>query len=157
MTTPELTARIPIGQQVLAPIIEVFRQVVEQTVKREVTTLVTALKAFREIPPPTAAAATTGVILSEEAKLKAADLRIALLMRKIPDSSGLLVDAKTTAKLLNISRAHLYNLLSINAIPAPVHIGKTIRWRLAEILKWVEEGCPPCDRWVYPKPPKGRR
>jgi hypothetical protein len=47
----------------------------------------------------------TSIDLNPAEKVTAADLRVALLIGKIPDTSGLLIDTKTLAKLLAISRA----------------------------------------------------
>lgn len=93
---------------------------------------------------------TRGVDVSDAARAKAADLRIALLLGKIPDSPGILVDAATTAKLLGISRSSFFRLLSMEAVPEPVLLGGKIgRWRLAELLEWIEAGCPPRSFWKY--------
>lgn len=73
MSTPELTARIPLDQQVVGQIVETFRKVVEETVKKEVAMFAATPSASKE-PPPKPIAATTGVILTEGEKLKAADL-----------------------------------------------------------------------------------
>jgi hypothetical protein len=60
---------------------------------------------------------TRGVEITADNKLKAADLRTALLLGKLPDDAGLLIDTKTTAKLLNISPRTLYRLDQEQAMP----------------------------------------
>jgi hypothetical protein len=50
-----------------------------------------------------AKAIVPGTELTTQEKLKAADLRIALLMGKIPEDFGLLVDTKTLGHILSIS------------------------------------------------------
>ncbi len=81
-------------------------------------------------------------------KLKAADLRMSLLMGKIPEDSGLLIDAKTFAHLLSISSRTLSRLIDLKAVPMPVHLGRLVRWRLAEVLEWIEADCPPQKSWT---------
>src|SRR5690349_3019137 len=49
-------------------------------------------------PPPPNSSAVKGVGLNPSDQIKAADLRVALLMGKIPEDSGLLCDAKTFAR-----------------------------------------------------------
>lgn len=89
--------------------------------------------------------------LSAEERLKAADLRTELLLGKVPDTAGLLVDTKVMAKLLNISTKTVYRMDQVQAIPPPVRIGEnTVRWRLAEILAWIDAGCPRRRNWTYP-------
>jgi predicted DNA-binding transcriptional regulator AlpA len=79
---------------------------------------------------------------------KAADLRIALLMGKIPETTGLLIDVKVLGKLLNVSTATLWRSLDGKTIPAPVRLGQLRRWRLAEILEWIDADCPPQHIWA---------
>lgn len=90
------------------------------------------------------------VEVSKDERRKAGELRVALLLGKVPESAGLLIDAKVTADLLNISSRTLYRLEDLQAIPQPVRLGKLIRWRLAELLAWIDAGCPQRRAWVYP-------
>ncbi len=62
-------------------------------------------------------------------------------MGKIPEDSGLLIDAKTFAHLLSISTRTLSRLIDLKAVPMPVHLGRLVRWRLAEVLEWIEADC----------------
>jgi hypothetical protein len=48
-------------------------------------------------------AVSPGTALTATDKLKEADLRLALLLGKIPEDAGLLIDVKTFARLLSIS------------------------------------------------------
>ncbi len=92
-----------------------------------------------------------GVELPASEILKAKDLRMALLLGKLPEKSGLLIDAKVVSSLLNLSVSTLYRLMSLKAVPEPVKIGETLtRWRLAELLEWIDAGCPNPSRWIYP-------
>lgn len=69
----------------------------------------------------------------------------------MPETAGLMIDTRTTAKLLNISPRTLHRLDEEQAIPQPMRIGKkVIRWRLAEIRAWMDAGCPPRRIWKYP-------
>jgi len=100
-----------------------------------------------------------GAYVPREERLKAVDLRTAIITGKVPEQAGILLDADTAAKLLNVSPRTLRKLQASEAIPAPVRIGKRIvRWRLAEILAWIESGCPPRCHWTYAEDdPKPRR
>ncbi len=89
-----------------------------------------------------------GTELKAADKLKAADLRTALLVGKIPEDTGLLIDATTFAKLLSISSRHLRRLLDLKAVPQPTHLGRLVRWRLTEVLEWIEDDCPPQRSWT---------
>jgi excisionase family DNA binding protein len=53
-----------------------------------------------------------------------------------------LITATQFAELLNVSERTLYRLKSTNSLPEPIHLGGSVRWRLAEIRRWIEKGCP---------------
>jgi excisionase family DNA binding protein len=38
-------------------------------------------------------------------------------------------------------------------IPAPLHLGRLVRWRASDVEKWIADGCPSCRT---PLPPRGR-
>ncbi|MBX9653850.1 excisionase family DNA-binding protein [bacterium] len=54
----------------------------------------------------------------------------------------LLITAKEFAQKLNVSLRQIWRMLSEGRIPQPVRLGGTVRWRLAEVKSWIEEGCP---------------
>jgi excisionase family DNA binding protein len=33
-------------------------------------------------------------------------------------------------------------------LPAPVRLGRSVRWRNSEINAWIAAGCPPRDEWA---------
>jgi predicted DNA-binding transcriptional regulator AlpA len=79
------------------------------------------------------------------------DLRLAVLMNKVPEDCGLLIDTHQVAKLLDVSERTIFALEVEKNMPAAVRLGRMVRWRLAEILEWVDAGCPPQDVWVQKK------
>jgi predicted DNA-binding transcriptional regulator AlpA len=54
----------------------------------------------------------------------------------------LLLPDVDTAALLRISRAHLHRLRSAGMLPAPVRLGRAVRWRRSDIEAWILMGCP---------------
>ena len=52
-----------------------------------------------------------------------------------------LIDAKETSRLCSISTPMLYKLNAMGSMPAPLKIGKLMRWRRKEILRWIDKGC----------------
>ena len=96
--------------------------------------------------------------VSDRDRLSARDLRTALLIGKVPETSGLLIDKKIMAQLLNVSSRTLSRLDDLQAIPAPIRLGGSmIRWRLAEILAWMDAGCPLRRTWTYPEVPVSKK
>lgn len=64
------------------------------------------------------------------------------------ESESLVVSADEAAKLLGISRRHLWALNSSGRLPRPVRLGsRSVRWVARELSAWLDAGCPPRDRW----------
>jgi len=59
----------------------------------------------------------------------------------------LLVDVRVLARLLHLGRATIWRQLATGRLPAPVRIGRSVRWRKAEIEAWIEAGCPERAKW----------
>lgn len=160
---PLLTLHITLDNPAIAALAKQLCQAVEKTITTHLSKLEATVAAEPPSPAPRPSVIVPeGVELPGEERLKAVDLRTALLLGKIPEDSGILIDGKATAKLLNIAHRTLYRLLSMGAMPEPVKlVGKMKRWRLAEILEWVDSDCPPQKHWNYPnvepkRRPKGR-
>lgn len=54
----------------------------------------------------------------------------------------MLINAAELAKILCLSERTLYRLKSAGQLPSPIYLGGSVRWRHAEILAWVADGCP---------------
>lgn len=54
----------------------------------------------------------------------------------------LLISAPELAKILDISPRSVWRLHSAGKLIAPIRLGGAVRWRLAEVLEWIELGCP---------------
>lgn len=54
-----------------------------------------------------------------------------------------LLTADELAEMLKVSTRTLWRLLSKGALPEPVRLGGSTRWRLHEVQQWIDEGCPP--------------
>lgn len=154
-----LDLQITLDHPAVAALAERLCQAVEKTITTHLSKLETMVPAT--LPGPLLKPANItpeGVDLPEEERLKAANLRTALLLGKIPDNSGILIDGKATARLLNISYRTLYRLVDMKAMPEPVTLGGNMkRWRVAEILEWVDSDCPPQKHWNYPDVPTKRK
>ena len=62
---------------------------------------------------------------------------------KADASTAALLDVGEVAELLNCSRRHVYRLSDAGRMPPPVKLGALVRWRRAELLSWMEDGCRP--------------
>ena len=65
--------------------------------------------------------------------------------RVLPDT--LTLASKDAAGLLGISRAHFWKLNGLGKLPAPVRLGRVVRWRRDELIRWLNAGCPCRERW----------
>ena len=61
-----------------------------------------------------------------------------------PQAEALLLTADAVAKLLSVSRLSVWRWRSAGKLPQPIKVGRTVRWRRAEIIAWIDAGCPNC-------------
>lgn len=54
----------------------------------------------------------------------------------------LLLSVKQVAQIVASSERTLWRLSDSGQMPSPVRIGRSVRWRRSDILRWVELGCP---------------
>ena len=59
----------------------------------------------------------------------------------------LLVSDREAAHLAGVSRATWWRLHAAAKTPATVKLGRCRRWNRAEIVAWIEAGCPPRQLW----------
>src|SRR5262245_24308446 len=59
----------------------------------------------------------------------------------------LLLRAAEAGVLCGRSLASWYRDNAAGRVPAPVRIGGAVRWRRAELERWVEAGCPDRATW----------
>jgi len=57
------------------------------------------------------------------------------------DTAPQLIRAEDVARMMGVSERTLWRLLSAGKVPQPVRIGRSTRWRLAEVRQWIEGGC----------------
>lgn len=70
-----------------------------------------------------------------------------------PDEK-LLVPADTVATMLSISVRSLWRLLSAGRLVPPVRLGRSVRWHVAEVRRWIDAGCPPPDEFYSSSRPR---
>ncbi len=58
-----------------------------------------------------------------------------------------LTDIKGIAAMLNIGESTANRLDASGRLPMPVRIGKSKKWRIHEIQKWIQEGAPARTKW----------
>ena len=54
----------------------------------------------------------------------------------------LLITAGQLAGLLQVSTRTLWRMSSAGRLPKPIRVGGIVRWRLEEVERWIEAGCP---------------
>jgi excisionase family DNA binding protein len=67
-----------------------------------------------------------------------------------------LMTAKDVAVALSVSKRHVWRLAASRQLPAPVRIGRLVRWRAEELNAWIAAGCPTRERWDAIPPPNGK-
>ncbi len=51
------------------------------------------------------------------------------------------------AKELKISARQVWKMLSRGDLPSPIKLGRSVRWRAAEIAGWLDAGAPTRELW----------
>ena len=64
-----------------------------------------------------------------------------------PAPVPLLLDAKAAACFCGVSRSHWLSMHSAGLVPAPVRLGRSVRWNRQELEAWAAAGCPARERW----------
>lgn len=59
-----------------------------------------------------------------------------------------LITVQELGRLLKMSVRSVWRLRSAGAIPPPVRIGGAVRWRLEDVARWIERGCPAVDQSI---------
>lgn len=57
-------------------------------------------------------------------------------------AGSLLVTPEQLCQWLQVSRRSLYRMREERALPAPVRLRHSVRWRAADIAAWLAAGCP---------------
>lgn len=60
----------------------------------------------------------------------------------------LLIPDTAAAGLCGLGRSTWHRLRASGKVPAPVKIGRSCRWNRAELLAWIESGCPDAGTWA---------
>jgi predicted DNA-binding transcriptional regulator AlpA len=79
------------------------------------------------------------------------------LTANLPDPEPLLISDLDAAALCGVSRATWHRLRASGRIPPGVKLSRCLRWNRAEILAWVEAGCPDQRIWSAMKGQQRRR
>jgi len=67
-----------------------------------------------------------------------------------------LLTAKDVAAALRVSCRQVWKLTSCGRLPAPVRLSRSVRWRAADIARFVELGCPSRDVFEAANPSRLR-
>lgn len=59
-----------------------------------------------------------------------------------PAVAAELLDVGAVAAMLGCSKRTVYRLSDGNRMPRPLKLGQLVRWRRADVLAWIAEGCP---------------
>ena len=66
--------------------------------------------------------------------------------RSITEAPQMLT-AETAGALLGMSAKALRRADQVGKVPAPMRIGRNVRWRRQELMEWMEAGCPDRATW----------
>ena len=66
-------------------------------------------------------------------------------------SERMALSVAEVAELLNVSTRHIWKLHATGRLPAPIRLGRSVRWRADELRAWLEAGCPSRECWAKMK------
>jgi excisionase family DNA binding protein len=64
------------------------------------------------------------------------------------ETPGILLDVREVGQLLSFGRTKILAMVAAREMPAPVKIGRSSRWRRADLDAWVATGCRPLSKSV---------
>jgi excisionase family DNA binding protein len=70
--------------------------------------------------------------------------------------SELLNVKEAASQICHCSERHVWGLLRSGRFPAPIRLGRAVRWRRSELLAWIEAGCPAQEKWQATRSREGR-
>jgi excisionase family DNA binding protein len=105
---------------------------------------------FEVVIPPEAVRSLREMLLnndeSEKRRLEASR-RAIYGSAKPPEDESLLVDTQEAAKLLQCSARKIFKMQIAGEMPKPIRIGRAVRWGRAELIAWIDAGCPTAADW----------
>ncbi len=63
------------------------------------------------------------------------------------DFELLVMSASELAQKLGVSVRHIRRLDAAGKLPQPVKIGRCVRWRVGDIMEWLQSGTPDRAKW----------
>jgi predicted DNA-binding transcriptional regulator AlpA len=98
--------------------------------------------------------AITRAIQGSHEQLRAAPIDRATVLTAGPvakaEPESELIHIKTVAAMLGVSPRMVYRLNDGGRMPRPVSIGRMKRWRRADIVEWIRDGCPRVEQRGVP-------
>jgi predicted DNA-binding transcriptional regulator AlpA len=76
---------------------------------------------------------------------------------KAPTPEPLLIPDTAAAALSGVSRASWHRWRAAGKLPLAVRLGRKLLWRRAEIVAWVDHGCPDLATWTAIRDAEQRR
>lgn len=59
-------------------------------------------------------------------------------MASLKTTTPSMIDVKEVATILSVSTRTVWRLVSSDQLPRPIRFGRNVRWRLADIERWIE-------------------
>jgi len=72
-------------------------------------------------------------------------------MKSTKELAPELLDVIAVAELCGCSTRTIRRLADAGRMPTPIRLAGLVRWRRSELLRWLDAGCPPRDRWEQKK------
>lgn len=70
---------------------------------------------------------------------------------RIASNKQLFITPRQLAVMLQVSIRTLWRWRSAGRLPAPVRLGGAVRWRLDDVTRWIDDGCPNLTGGLRPR------
>lgn len=67
---------------------------------------------------------------------------MSVMAKQINDVKKILLPVGEVAAMLSLSERTIWRMRTDGEMPAPITVGKSIRWRKSDIDRWLRAGCP---------------
>ncbi len=65
-----------------------------------------------------------------------------------------LLDVQQVSTMLGCGQRSVWRFRDMGKLPAPVTLGRLVKWRAVDMAAWIADGCPDCRKtgWTAPTP-----
>jgi predicted DNA-binding transcriptional regulator AlpA len=95
------------------------------------------------------------IIYLQKNEVNSVDIKTAYQQDSSEQRDDGLLNVRQVVDFLNVGVSHIHSMRSSGQIPLSIKLGSSVRWNKRELLDWIQEGCPPLQKWEVFKKHRG--